>query len=499
MNDPVLIAGAGPVGLMLACELGLANVPAVVLERLGQPNERSFGIAINAAVIELLSQRGVMDMLRGDGFEFPMAHFAHLHLDPTKLNGRHPYNFAVPHAKVQQRLEQRATDLGVEIRRGAEVTSLEQDETGVLVGVQGESGPAFIRGSYLVGCDGAQSAVRELAGIDFPGTDFAFSGLTGDIAVEQGDPLLGLLGPHQHDTGLFTVAPVGPGLLRVTTGEFGGQPEDREAPVTLADLRASAARIAGFTLTTGQLRWLSRWHAATRVADRYRAGRVFLAGDAAHVCFPLGGQALSTGIEDAANLGWKLAADLDGWAPAGLLDTYDSERHPVAIRVGLTTRAQTALMHSMDTAGPLREVLTELIQFEEVNAALVTMVGGVDVRYPAGSQSHPLAGCRLPDVPLRVADGSTSMARLLMTGRGLLLDFSGDDELADLAGNWAGRVDVVAADPAPDIDAAAVLVRPDGRVAWAAGAGVPAQDAGGLTAALSAWFGEQRAQAFSPA
>jgi 2-polyprenyl-6-methoxyphenol hydroxylase-like FAD-dependent oxidoreductase len=517
MTEPVLITGAGPVGLMLACELGLRGVPTVVLEHLDQPSERSFGMAINGTVVELLAQRGIMDTLRGDGFEFPMAHFAHLMLDPTRLGGGRPFNFAVPHARVQQRLEERAVSLGVEIRRDTKVISVEQDEAGVLVGVRvGALGGALggaraggseqaIRGSYLVGCDGGDSTVRKLAGIGFPGSDLVFSGITGDIEVEDGDPLWSQLGSHQHDAGLFTVAPGGPGLLRVTTGEFGVQPEDPKAAVTLEELRASALRIAGYQLDTGRPRWLSRWGASTRVADSYRQGRVFLAGDAAHLCFPLGGQALSTGIEDAVNLGWKLAAAVNGWAPPALLDSYHAERHPVATRVAMTTKAQAALMHPMAAVSPIREVLTELIQFDDVNAYLVNLVGAFDVRYPAEGQSHSLAGTRLPGVPLTAAGAggaagaagaagaSTSVAELLAGGRGLFLDFSAGD-WTDRAGDWLDRVDVVAADPVPEIGAAAVLVRPDGRVAWAAGAG-DAGDAGAeLAEALGAWFGEPAAQ-----
>ncbi len=492
---PVLVVGGGPVGLMLACELGLAGVPVTVLERQEQPNERSRGMAINSAVVELLAQRGVMEKLQGDGFEFNRAHFAHIGVDPTKLTEQHPYNFAVPHSKVEQRLTERAAELGVEIRRGAEVVGLEQDENGVMARVRSgtEGGDTSeVHGSYLVGCDGMQSAVRELAGIGFPGIDIDFHGITGDVEVENDDPLATLFGLHQLNAGFVTVGPSGPGVLRVSTGEFGVQ-SDPSAPATLDDLFAALKRITGTTFTTGTVRWLTRWYAPTRQADRYRAGRVFLAGDAAHVHFPLGGQALSTGMEDGVNLGWKLAAQLRGWAPDGLLDTYHDERHPVAARACLTTRAQLALMHPMDQVDPLRTVFSELVQFDEVNAYLVKMAGGLDVQYPldsasAGCPPHPLLGTRLGDTPLAAANGETSASLLLRSGRGLFLDLSGTRRFAGALAGWADRVDAAAAAPTGQIDAAALLLRPDGRIVWA----VTGDTDAAPDTALRTWFGEPR-------
>jgi 2-polyprenyl-6-methoxyphenol hydroxylase-like FAD-dependent oxidoreductase len=492
MNDevPVLIVGAGPVGLVLACELAVAGVPATVIERLDAADERSPGMAINASVVELLHQRGLMAPLRDDGFEFPLAHFAHVMLDPTRLTERHPYAFAVPHHRLQQRLEEQAVRLGARVIRGAELVSLDGDEDGVTVGMA--SGEAF-RCRYLVGCDGGGSRVRALAGIGFPGSDLDFRGITGDLEVGPDDPLMLQLGFHQHDGGLFTVAPAAPGVVRVTVGEFGIPGAQREAPATLADLQDSVKRVTGSDLTTGNPRWISAWRASTRLADRYRADRVFLAGDAAHLCFPLGGQALSTGIEDAVNLGWKLAAEINGWAPAGLLFTYHTERHPVGARMGKTTRAQTALMHQMDKVGPLRDILAELITLADVNEYLVKMVGGLDVEYqlddPAVPGSvGPLAGRRLADIPLSTSDGPTSVAKLLEAGHGLLLDFSGDAGLRGLAAGWADRLDFVAAEPTPELDVRAIMVRPDGRVAWSS---QHTEIWGtGLSAAIYRWFGE---------
>jgi 2-polyprenyl-6-methoxyphenol hydroxylase-like FAD-dependent oxidoreductase len=495
-NQKVLIAGAGPVGLMLACELGLAGVPTVVLERAEQPSGQSLGMAINPAVVELLTQRGLMEPLRNDGFEFPMAHFAHIWLDPARLSQQHPYNVAVPHSQVARRLAERAVAQGVDIRQGHEVTGVDQDGAGVAVEVRSATGPYSLRGSFLVGCDGARSTVRELAGIGFPGTDIPFSGITGDLDIEPDDPLLGRLGVHQCETGFVTIAPAGESVLRFSTGEFGVETCDVEAPVSNAELRAAAERISGVPVTTGTPRWLARWNVSTRQADRYRAGRVFLAGDAAHVHFPLGGQALSTGIEDAVNLGWKLAADLHGWAPAGLLDTYHGERHPVGARACLTTRAQVAMLHSLNSVGPLRDIFAELAQLDAVNEYLVEMVGGLDVRYPMQNPDkapHELLGRRLPDIPLATATEQTTLASLLHAGRGVLLDLSEGAAAAEAVSGWADRIDTVYAKPTPEIDATGLLLRPDGRVAWAAAEATGGDNwAQGLQAALGMWFGEPR-------
>ncbi|RKN50248.1 FAD-dependent monooxygenase [Micromonospora endolithica] len=482
MSSPIVIVGAGPVGLMLAGELGLAGVETVVLERQAEPNEHSRGGAINSAVVEMLTQRGIMDSLRGIGMEFPLAQFAHLPLNTAPLAGRHPFSFAIPHSLLERRLEEWAVKLGADVRRGSEVTGLAQDADGVDVTVRSGSAEHTVRASYVVGCDGADSVVRTLAGIDFPGVDPVFYGMLGDFRVGPGNPLLARIGSNQYDRGICTVVPTGPGTIRVITGEFEVAPPDPTAPVTVAEMTAAIARLVGDELA-GEPLWMTRWDARTRQAESYRAGRVFVAGDAAHVHFPLGGQALSTGIEDAVNLGWKLAAAVDGWAGPDLLDSYHDERHPVGARACSSTRAQTALMHRMTEIGPLREIFGELIGFADVNAYLVRMAGGLDVRYPMPGEGD-LPGTRLPDVPLTVGGDETSVAQLLHTGRGLLIDFTAE---ATLPAGWSDRVDHVWATPTDRIDAKAVLLRPDGRVAWAAGLA-----GGDPVAALTTWFGASR-------
>jgi 2-polyprenyl-6-methoxyphenol hydroxylase-like FAD-dependent oxidoreductase len=494
VSEPVVVAGAGPTGLMLACELALAGVPAVVLERLAEPGGKSPGMAINPTVVELLDQRGLMDELREDALEWPEAHFAQLFLRPTELGEPHEFSHLVPQAYLERHLEEHARKLGVEMWRGHEVTGVSQDADGVTVRVRFAGGERDVRCAYLVGCDGARSTVRDLAGIDFPGVESPFYGIIGDVAAELTEEVIGQFGAHQCPTGLYTVGPSGPGRVRVATGEFDADPPDRSAPPTEDELRAHISRLTGADTLPGTPIWLIRWENVTRQADRYRSGRVFLAGDAAHVHFPLGGQAMSTGIEDAVNLAWKLAATLRGWAPADLLDSYHVERHPVGARACLTTRAQVALMYPTERVEPLRTVFGELARFPDVNEYLVRMAGGLDVRYPMAGlpdpeRAHPLVGRRLPTVPLRTADGPSHTSRVLPAGRGLLLDFTGPAGLAEQIAGWADRVDLRSAEPTREIEASALLLRPDGRVAWAE---AEPGDGAGLAAALHAWFGAPR-------
>ncbi|TCO60796.1 FAD-dependent oxidoreductase [Actinocrispum wychmicini] len=468
MTHPLAIAGAGPVGLTLAGELAAAGVETVVLERLPEPRTQSLGMAVNPTVVELLTQRGLMDGLRGSGFEFPQAFFAHFRLDPTKLTEPRAYNWALPHAALEHRLAEHAESLGVKIRRGAEVVAVEQADNGVRVDIRTANGPETLHCRYLVGCDGADSAVRKLAGIDFPGADSPFYGLIAELIPNDG--LRRLLGPHIYDGGLVTVSPSGPATVRVTTAEFGVEPPDAKAPVTRAELAAHIERISGEPCEIGDALWLTRWFHVTRQAETYRRGDIFLAGDSAHVHFPLGGQALSTGIEDAVNLGWKLAAVLRHDADPALLDTYEAERYAVGTRSCRSTEAQIALMHPMSAVAPLRELFGELLTFDEVNNHLVKLAGGLDVTYPADPGAHPLVGTRLPQPPLN-------------PGKGVLLDRTGlaaDPEWA----RWADRVDVVTAAPETLLGATAVLVRPDGRVAWA----TDGTDVTGLRPALEKWF-----------
>ena len=496
MEHAVVIAGAGPVGLMLACELAAAGVDTVVVDRLAEPGVRSPGMAINATVVELLAQRGVMDALQGDGLSWPLAHFAQLWLDPAKLAEPHETTFLVHQTRLELRLEERARELGAQIRRGREVVGLSQDEAGVSVTLRSERGEEVVRTAYLVGCDGTDSAVRELAGIAFPGTVAPFHGIVGDVEVEADDVLMQRMGVHQPPGGLFTVAPAGEGVLRVTTGEFGIEAENSREQPTWDELRASVHRLIGLELATGRPVWLGRWHNRTGLAERYRSGRVLLAGDAAHIHFPLGGQSLSTGVEDAVNLGWKLAAQVGGWAPDGLLDSYEAERRPVGERACRTTQAQVALMYPMEQIAPLREFFGELIKLPQLNEYLVKLAGGLDSRYPLpadadASEAAQLVGRRLGKVVVRTGGSSDDgrLADVLTVARGLFLDLSGDGDYAETVKPWGDRVDLVTAAVEPKPATGAMLLRPDGRIAWAAPETPGDAAADDLRAVLTTWFG----------
>ncbi|PBC79158.1 bifunctional hydroxylase/dehydrase [Streptomyces sp. TLI_235] len=489
----VVIAGGGPVGLMLACELGLAGIDTVVLERLERPTGESRALGLHSRTVEVLHQRGLLDRVGDQVPVWPKGHFAGLRkVDMTKLDAEHSYALMVPQSRTEEILYERALELKVDIRRGHRLVSLEQGEGGVTADVEGPDGTYRLDSRYLVGCDGGASTVRKLVEVPFPGTASTVNAMLGDVQLlgEQpsGRELLRLEG------GLFGLIPLGDGLYRVVAVEFDVEPVPRDVPVTTDELAAAAKRVSGLDLTIGEARWMSRFGNATRLVDRYRTGSVLLAGDAAHVHFPAGGQGLNTGIQDALNLGWKLAGTLNGWAPDTLLDSYEAERRPIAKRVCMNTRAQLAMMHPAPEIDPLRELFSELMDLDQVNRYIGEMITGLDIRYPMNGESggpepsHALVGRRMPPLPLLTPDGPVNAIELLAEGRGLLIDLSGS-----LPAAWAdGRTDRLAhvaatpADRAKTPDAAALLVRPDGYVAWAC-AEPGATD--GLADALDRWFG----------
>ncbi|WP_086666186.1 FAD-dependent monooxygenase [Lentzea kentuckyensis] len=483
MTDTVIIAGAGPTGLVLAYELGLAGVDTVVLERRAEPREDAPGVAINAGVIELLGQRGLVEPLRATGISMPTAQFALLPLDANRLPEQHESTILILQSRVEQELEKSAAGVGVHVRRDHEVIAATQDTDGVTVTVRTPEGERTLRGAYLVGCDGRDSRVRALAGIAFPGVDPDFHGLIGDIEVQPTDLRPELMGVRYCDSGdHYLGAPLAPGVFRVLTAEFDKPAPDGEPGFD--ELAAAVHRLTGVELRGGPVRWLHRFGNPTKNAEQYQNGRILLAGDAAHVHFPLNGQGLQTGIHDAVNLGWKLAAAISGRAPAGLVETYHRERHPIGDWVCTNVRAQVELCHPPEKAAPIREVLSRLIGLDEVNRYLIELVTGLGVTYPMPGPAHPLLGRRVRDFSLSTTDGQTSVARTLHAGRGVLLDLSGADRLT--AEGWQDRVDVVRAAPVDALPATALLLRPDGHVAWAA-TGEP--DPATLHEALGHWFG----------
>ncbi|MFI6037312.1 FAD-dependent monooxygenase [Streptomyces sp. NPDC051315] len=498
----VIIAGSGPTGLMLACELRLAGVDVLVLERLAERNDKSRAGGLHARSVELLDQRGIVDRFLAVGKAMPLAHFAFMHLDIDDFPTRHPYALAMHQTRIEQLLEERAIELGVRLRRSAEVTGLRQDETGVEVQIAGDQGTERLRAGYLVGCDGGRSVVRKLTGIKFPGTPATLTALLGDVELTD-PPSEVIFGPEgRRENGYFMVFHSEyPGMYRVITVEF-DKVTDRDAPVTLETLREACAKIAGTDFGMHSPYRLDRFSDACRLVDTYRAGRVLLAGDAAHVHFPSSGQGLNLGLQDAVNLGWKLAAVVRGQAPEDLLDSYDAERRQATERVLNNVRAQTAIWRASTQADALREVFSDLIEFDDGNRYLGGVISQLDTYYPVGD-GHPALGRRMTDLDIKSPSGQLRVYELLHAARPVLLDFTGRPDLRAALDGWTDRVDLVEAEPQEDHWAfpvigdvpapAAVLIRPDGHVAWAApvapGSALPKTATADLRSALTRWFG----------
>ncbi len=485
MDADVVIAGAGPTGLMLACELHLAGVRPMVLERLAEPTGLSKALALVGRSVDILDYRGLLGRFHDRAaVAIPRAaHFALIPLDLGKAGDIGLRGVFIQQAATEQILSDHARDLGVEIRRGHELTALHQDTDGVSVQVNGPHGGGKLRARYVVGCDGGASAVRQQAGIDFPGIAPTLLLRLGDVTLEAN-----LTPPDLPDVRVPLV-PLGSGIYRVITTEPYPAGLDRDAPMTLDELNASIRRANGRDLPISGARWVSRFTDSSRQAAQYRAGRVLLAGDAAHIHLPAGGPGLNTGLLDAVNLGWKLAAEVRGRAPPGLLDTYHTERHAEGERVLLHTRAQGALIGS-GTDGriaALREILAQLLQYEQPLCHLLSLMYALDTRYDTGTADpHPLAGRWAPNLALTAATGATSVAELLRPARGVLLDLTAAGMFAGTGQGWEDRVSILTAQ-SPSPPAAALLIRPDGYVAWAASQDAPHTD--GLRHALTNWFG----------
>ena len=485
MDADVVIAGGGPTGLMLACELRLAGLRPVVLERLTEPTGLSKALALVGRSVDVLDYRGLLGRFRARAaVAIPgAAHFALIPLDLSKLGDLGLRGVFIQQAATEEILRGYARELDVEIRAGCELTAMHQDADGVDVEYDGPRGRGRLRARFLVGCDGGASTVRKQAGIDFPGLAPTVLLRLGDVTLE------GDLTPDQIPDVLVPLIPLGAGFYRVITTEPYPAGLDRDAPMTLDELRASIRRVNGRDLPISGTRWVSRFTDSSRQAARYRAGRVLLAGDAAHIHLPAGGPGLNTGLLDAVNLGWKLAAEVRGLAPPGLLDSYHTERHADGERVLLHTRAQGALMGAAadGRVAALREVVAQLLQYEQPLRHLVGLMYGLDTRYDTGTGNPPpIAGQWAPDLALTTPDGASTVAELLRPARGVLLDLTGNGSLAGDGQPWKDRVNIITANCAAP-PAAALLIRPDGYVAWAASAG--GQDSQGLRQALTTWFG----------
>ncbi|QKW24876.1 monooxygenase [Streptomyces seoulensis] len=500
MTPDVIVVGAGPTGLMLACELALAGVRPLLVERRLAPQRDSRALTLHPRSIELMDLRGLAPRFLAAGATVPGWHFAGLEtrLDFTALDSRHAYTLFIAQARTEALLAERAGELGVEILRGHETVDVRQDADGVEVDVRGPGGRRTLRAAYAVGCDGARSLVRTAAGIGFPGTDETLTGVLGDFeTIDPADPAL----RRARARGVL-VAPLEDGATRLVYLDPARMRVPSREPVTLEEFRASLTDICGSDCGVGRPRWLSRFGNASRLADRYRAGRILLAGDAAHIHFPAGGQGLNTGLQDAAGLAWRLAAEIGGWAPPGLLDGYDAERRPVGAAVVENTEVQTLLAELTlvpQYAGPgtaLRGMLDEFLGMAEVNRTLAARVSALGTVYPARRpDADPLEGRRMPDIGLTAA-GSSATRFYELTDRScfVLLDFAGDGALASTVEvGWGGRVEAVTVtgwDQHPELAGVSeVLVRPDGHVAWASRAADPAGRRAGRARALTAWAG----------
>jgi 2-polyprenyl-6-methoxyphenol hydroxylase-like FAD-dependent oxidoreductase len=478
----VMIAGGGPTGLMLAGELALAGVDVAIVERrANQDLAGSRAGGLHARTIEILDQRGIADRFLSQGQVAQVAGFAWFPLDISDFPTRHNYGLALWQNHIERILADWVGELGVPIYREREVTGFAQDDTGVAVALSdGQS----LRAEYLVGCDGGRSLVRKAAGIEFPGWDPTTSNLIAEVEVAE-EPKWGLrrdaLGIHA----LNRTEDGGPVRVMVTEQHLGRTDEP-----TLRDLREALIAVYGTDFGIHSPTWISRFTDMTRQAASYRKGRVLLAGDAAHVHYPTGGQGLNIGVQDAVNLGWKLAQVVKRTSPESLLDTYHAERHPVAARVLRNTMAQVALLRPDDRTNALRDFMSELLKMDEPRKQFGAMMSGLDVKYDLG-EGHPLLGRRMPDLHLVTANGPLRVFTLLHGARPVLLNL-GEPGGFDIT-PWADRVQLIDATyvgpwELPAIGAVtaptAVLIRPDGYVAWV---GDPSQ--AGLVDALTTWFG----------
>lgn len=470
----VIIAGCGPTGAMLAAELRLHDVRVLVLEKATEPTSFVRVVGLHIRSLELMAMRGLLDRVLPHGRRRPAAGFfaAIPKPAPSNLDSAYAYLLGIPQPVVERLLAEHAIDLGAQVRRGCAVTGLEQDDAGVTVEL---AGGERLRSRYLVGCDGGRSTVRKLLGVGFPGEPSRTETLMGEMEVGVPHEEIAARVTEIRETHRpFWLRPHGGGIYGVVVPAAGLG--DRAEPPTLEDFRRQLRAVAGTDFGVHSPRWMSRFGDATRLAERYRVGRVLLAGDAAHIHPPTGGQGLNLGVQDAFNLGWKLAAQIRGWAPEPLLDTYQAERRPVAEDVLDNTRAQMALASAEPGAQAMRRLLTELMDFDEVNRHLIEKITAIGVRYDFGD-GPDLLGRRLRDID--VAQGR--LYGLLRRGRGLLLDRTG----RLTAGGWSDRVDHLP-DPTADVDVPGLLLRPDGHVAWIG------DDQSHLDDHLSRWFGRPR-------
>ncbi|MEU6278263.1 FAD-dependent monooxygenase [Streptomyces populi] len=496
MHADAMVVGAGPVGLLLAAELRLAGVEPLVLERLPEPSAQPKARGVGPLAFEALVRRGLGEKIgahqpggaadKARDHSSEKSHFAWIHkIDPLLPAEPDRRGALIWQPDLEAVLGEYAAGLGVTVRREHDVVGLVQDEQGVTVTVRTPAGQQRMTADYLVGCDGGRSVVRKLAGFDFPGTPPLMTAR--QARVELADP--DVLPPPGRLPGGMLIH--GPGVLGTFDFDDDG-PDHRSAVVTREEMEASVRRVAGVDVTITDMHSALRFTDHARQAATYRQGRVLLAGDAAHVHSPNGGQGLNLGLVDAANLGWKLALEIRGQAGAGLLDSYTAERHPAGAAVLHNTRAQSALMLPGPHTDALRDIVADLMDIPEVNRYFARMLSGLATRYSfayATPHAHPLTGRPIPDLQLTTDGPHTArLSDFTTAGRAVLLTRAGSPAEA-MAARWRERLEVVTISALGHEELAEVLVRPDGAVAWAAAPG-RAADTDLLEAALRTWLGE---------
>ncbi len=479
----VAIVGAGPVGTMLAAELMLGGVAAIVFERRAHAGIESVrALGLHSRSLEVFEQRGIADRFLAAGDAVQVGSLAGVSLDLTDFPTRHPYGLSLRQRHTERILREWATELGVQVRYDCEVTGLVQRGDGVTVEL---SDGSSVWAEYVVGCDGGRSSVRRFAGIDFPGVEATASSIIAEVEM-TGNPEFGV---RPSVLGVNAMGPADDGLVRVVIARDYADAPDRE--LTLEELRLAITSVWGSDFGLESASYISSFTDAARQVAAYRDRRVLLAGDAAHVHSPVGGQGIGLGVQDAVNLGWKLAQVVQGVAPASLLDTYHAERHPVIARILRSVVVQATLQRGDQRTTALNEIIADLLEVPAARDRITGLVSGLDIHYDLGGD-HPLVGRRMPDVDLETTDGARRVSTLLHAAKPALVDFD-TPGLQEIATGWADRVPVVPAAYngawhlpvlGPIAPPSAVLIRPDGYVAWASEG-----SSCGLADSLEAWFG----------
>ncbi|WP_338552190.1 monooxygenase [Paenibacillus sp. KS-LC4] len=475
MKDGVIVVGGGPVGLMVASELALANIKVCLLERLKDTTPYSRALTIHPRTLEILDMRGLAPELLEKGRPIPKGHFAGLAtpLDFSVLDSASNYTLVLAQSETEKLLEERARGLGVAIIRETEVKSIRQHDEGVEVTALGAEGEYRLTAAYVVGADGGGSLVRKQMDIAFLGTDATFTCMLGDVKLPELEA--GGIVSHFTEQGGIMIVPVTKQIHRVIVFDSERMAIAKDEPVTLGELKSSMLRVYGQDFGIREAQWLSRFGNATRQAEHFRKNRVFLAGDAAHIHLPAGGQGMNVGLQEAVNLGWKLAAELNGWAPDWLLDSYHEERYPVSTALLRNTEAQALLIRQLPGVVELRKLMASFLQIPEANALLAAQISAFDVGYAPDPHSppHPLNGRRFSELTLRLASGSLLKSyKLMHAGSYVLLHLASDPQFGELVA-WEKYPHVEGVQAS--IAEAAVgwenvhtaLIRPDGYIAWA--------------------------------